>query len=157
MHFPPLLRVATIEEYRAHYEREYCREPLLTFDGIPVWFSKSRFHHAFYESSRRDGRKDTFSRARAERMAWIMATLKDPCAELYQGWLARRRRYEPRRRVAVVCDDYVVVIALGRRRDGQVKGEFVTAFQASSDSIKKIRRSPRWTAVCLHWGKKKGR
>ncbi len=32
----------------------------VTFDGIKVFFSKDKFDHAFFESTKRNGVKDTF-------------------------------------------------------------------------------------------------
>lgn len=61
MALPPLVRYATVAEYRSHYDRVYCRGNILTFDGIRVYFAASKFGHVFYESTARDDRKDVFS------------------------------------------------------------------------------------------------
>jgi hypothetical protein len=139
---PPLVKYKTEAEYEIHYLREYCKNPVLTFDNIPVYFGKHKFKHSFCESSKRDGCKDQFSSIRAERIDWIKATLQDPQAILYQGWDKKRKSYDNSRRVAVVYGDYVVVIEIkdvGKSR----KAEFVTAYVADN-SISKIISSPRW-------------
>ena len=144
MSFPPLVYYKTESEYFRHYEKIYCTGPILTFDGVPVWFRKSLFSHAFFESSHRDDRKDKFSETRAQRIDWIKATLQNPNATLYCGWDKSKRKYNPRWRVSVVYDNYVVVIELSGKHDGTLKGEFRTAYVADN-SIGKIRSSPKWT------------
>jgi hypothetical protein len=81
---------ASEAECRAHFERIYCQGPITTFDVIMVRFRKKHFEHCFFESSGRNGIKDTFSPPRAERIDWIKAALEDPMSELYYGvihWL----------------------------------------------------------------------
>ncbi len=56
---PPLLKLADQAAYRAHYERT-LRGNIVTHDGIPVFFRRDRFEHAFFESSDRRGRKTCF-------------------------------------------------------------------------------------------------
>ncbi len=142
MHYPPLVCYKTEVEYRIHFERVYCQQPILTFDGVLVRFRKDRFDHCFYESTRRNHVKDAFSRMRAERIDWIEAGLQDPNTKLYVGWDSKRKRYDKRHRVIVVVGDYVVVI----RIIGNKKAEFVTAYVADSAStLAKIKRSPIWT------------
>jgi hypothetical protein len=48
--------------------------------------------------------------------------------------------------VAVVYEDFVVVVAMGLKLDGSLKANFVTCYQADN-SIGKIRRSPVWSRV----------
>ncbi|MBZ5555224.1 MAG: hypothetical protein LAO21_21135 [Acidobacteriia bacterium] len=141
---PPLVIYPTEEDYRRHYERFYCTAPVVTFDGISVRFSKGRFVHCFYESSKRNSIKDRFSRVRAERIDWIKATLQDPKAELYQGWDKGKSRYDPTWRVSVVYDSYVVVLQIRKEKDGISRAEFKTAYVADN-SIDKIRKGPEWT------------
>jgi hypothetical protein len=139
--YPPLVCYGTISEYRVHYERDYCQEPIITFDGISVRFRKSRFEHFFYESTQRNQVKDAFSMARAERIDWIKATLQDPDAELYVGWDGKKKRHDPNHRVALVAGDYVVIIRLSSNQTAQ----FVTAFVADSlSTLAKIKGSPKW-------------
>lgn len=149
MALPPLLHYETPTEYRVHYERVYCRGNIQTFDGIRVYFSASKFGHAFYESSLWDGYKDVFSKVRAQRIDWIKATLEHPDAALFEGWDKVSRQYDAKRRVAVVYEDFVVVIAMRLKSDGSLKANFVTCYQADN-SIKKIRSSPQWSrAECV--------
>jgi hypothetical protein len=103
----------------------------------------------FYESSGRDGRKDVFSPARAQRIDWIKFTLEHPNADLFEGWDKVARRHDSTRRVAVVYEDFVVVVAMGLKLNGSLKANFVTCYQADN-SIGKIRQSPIWSReVCL--------
>ncbi|MFC3101999.1 hypothetical protein [Altererythrobacter lauratis] len=150
MPLPPLLQLPDEAAYRQHFIGTYCREAIETHDGIRVFFRQNQFDHAFYESTNRDGAKDAFSWVRAERMNWIDATLTDPAAVRYQGWVARTRSYDPARRVDLLYEDFVVVLALGLNRDGALRANFVTCFQADN-SVAKIRTSPLWTREdCLH-------
>lgn len=149
MALPPLVHYATVGEYRSHYEDVYCRGNIQTFDDIRVHFGASKFGHVFYESTARDGRKDAFSPVRAQRLDWIKATLEHPKASLFAGWDKASRQYDATRRVAVVYEDFVVVVAMGLKRDGSLKANFVTCYQADN-SIGKIRRSPAWSRTeCL--------
>lgn len=146
---PPLVHYETPTGYRLHYERIYCRGNIQTFDGIRVYFGTDRFSHAFYESTARDGYKNAFSQVRAERIDWIKATLDNPEATLFEGWDRFSRQYDATRRVAVVYEKFVVVIAMRLRRDRSLKANFMTCYQADN-SIEKIRRSPRWSRdICL--------
>lgn len=143
MAYPELVCYGEVEAFRAHFERVYCRGPLLTFDAISVRFQKRDFDHCFYESSRRDGVKDTFSRQRAERIDWIAAALKDGLADLFVGWDNKKKRYDRSRRVTLVVDDYVVIIRL----TGPKRARFVTAFVADSPrTLERIKKGPKWNA-----------
>jgi hypothetical protein len=86
-----------VAQYRSHYERVYCPGNIKTFDGIRVFFGASKFGHMFYESSARDGRKDVFSPARAQRIDWIKSTLERPKADLFEGWDKASRAYDATR------------------------------------------------------------
>jgi hypothetical protein len=144
---PTLTLYATPAEYKQHYEKNYCREKIFTFDGIRVYFRQTKFGHAFYESSARDGKKDRFSKTRAERIGWIRATLENPEAELYQGWNKDGKVYDGSRRVSVVYEDFIVVIRINKT-DSQGKpftADFITAYVADKSSIGKIRNSPKWS------------
>ena len=144
MAYPPMVQYRTVNEYRAHYERVYCRGPITTFDNIQVRFRKNCFDHCFFESTQRDQTKDQFSTVRAKRIDWIKAALQDRNAELYVGWDKKRKRYDNSHRVTVVARDYVVVIRL----TGRGKARFVTAYVADSAStINRIRSSPKWRAT----------
>lgn len=145
MENPPLLVLETVAEYKEHYELNYQRAEIITFDGIRVYFSESKFVHAFYEN--RDGKsgaKNQFSHKRAERMDWIKLTLYHRDAEIYKGWNKDCKKYEKTRRVSVVYDDFVVVIELSLKKSGELKGNFITCYVADK-SIEKIRQSPLWS------------
>lgn len=154
---PGLLILETETEYLEYFRKEYCRNRIITFDGIRVYFRENRFFHAFYESTNRDGRKDQFSKIRAQRMEWIRATLENANSDLYQGWDKHKRRYDPGRRVCVVYEDFVVILQMRLKANGELKAEFVTCYQADN-SIGKIKRSPKWLKEnCLEALKQKGR
>ena len=137
----PLLCLPSPNDYRKYYEKKYCSRRIVTFDNIHVRFRKNQFDHCFFESSKRNKVKDIFSLKRAQRIDWIDYALKDPNAELYIGWDNKRKRNDSRRRVAVVANDYVVVIRLTSRKSA----EFVTAYIADSrKTIASIRQSPIW-------------
>ena len=139
MPYPSLARHKTEAQYRAHFERVYCSGAIVTFDGIPVRFKKKDFDHAFYESTL--SKDDAFSRKRAQRIDWIKAALEDPKSERYLGWDNKRKRYDRRRRVALVTGDYVVVIGISSKGNGR----FITAFVADSGrTVQMIRQNPKW-------------
>lgn len=140
---PPFVQYNTPAEYKTHYEVHYCQRPITTFDGIKIFFPKHKFGHAFYESSQRNGIKDTFSDERAKRINWIKDTLENPNADLYQGWDKESKVYLPHRRVSVVYGDFAVIIGLSLNKNGELKGNFITCYEADN-SIGKIRNSPLW-------------
>jgi len=141
---PPLLRLPDEAAYRRHYVQQYCNSAIETHDGIRTHFKPRTFGHAFYESTKRDGVKDVFSRERAERMNWIAATLSDPVAIRCQGWIARRRSNDPARRVELLHGDFVVVLGFRLNRKGALKANFITCYRADIN-IGRIRASPPWT------------
>jgi hypothetical protein len=138
LEYPPLLKDKSAAEYRSLFESNYCRGPIETFDGIMVRFRKRDFNHCFFES--RKTRDDTFSIKRAERLLWIKAALKEPLAELHVGWDNKKKRAMPKRRVAIVLGDYVVVIEMTNRNTA----DFITAFIADEVALMKIRSNPKW-------------
>ena len=74
-------------------------------------------------------------------MDWIKAALQDPGAERYMGWDRKKKKHNPSRRVCVVKDNYVVVIAL-KKKGG---ADFITAYVADSGrTLNMIRKSPLW-------------
>lgn len=157
MRLPDLLIFEAEREYLTYYREEYCRKGVVTFDGIRVYFRESRFSHAFYESSNRDGRKDKFSKIRAQRVGWIRAMLENADSDLFQGWNNKRKRYDPSRRVCVVYGDFVVILKIRLKKNGALTAEFITCYQADN-SIGKIKNSPKWTKeACLDALNKKGR
>jgi hypothetical protein len=135
------------EELKELWREEYCDAEIFTFDGIRVKFYMDNFEHAFYESSKRNyikkeasyGYKDCLSAIRVEKMLWIKDTLMDPDADLFVGYDKETGTYTKSRRVAVVKNNYVVIIRLNN--NGTAK--FITAYVADN-SIEKIRKSPMW-------------
>jgi hypothetical protein len=97
-----------------------------------------------YESSHRINIKDLFSKDRSARIDWIKDTLENPDSKLYVGWDKAKKRYDSASRVAVVYEEFVVVIRITATANGTRKGQFVTAYLADN-SIGNIRGSPRWT------------
>lgn len=138
---PPLLKLVDEAAYRQHFHANYCTGAIMTYDGIPVYFDRWKFNHAFFESV--VTKDDTFSLIRAERMDWIRPTLQDVGADRFQGWNKKTKTYEPHRRVEVVHEDFVVVLQISRKLNGGLKAKFVTCYQADN-SIGMIRQSPNW-------------
>lgn len=152
---PELLILACEMKYQEYYEEEYCKCPILTHEGIPIYFSKYKFDHAFYESSDRRGANDVFSNVRAQRMGWIKEILQSPTATLYQGWNKKEKAYDPCGRVAFEYEQFVVVVRLSLKSDGSLKGNFITCYQADN-SLAKIKQSPLWDkSKCIEKLKKK--
>ncbi len=147
MTYPSLLQLNSNEEYRAQWEAHYCRQPIFTFDEIRVRFRKEDFDHAFYESTK--SKKDVFSAKRAERLHWIKIALQDPRSERFAGWDNTKKRYDQARRVTVVMENYVIVIALLLQRVNEAR--FITAYVADAigrngkpSTIDLIRSGPLW-------------
>ncbi|MFZ1708760.1 MAG: hypothetical protein WAW20_09210 [Anaerolineae bacterium] len=139
---PTLVHYATEAEYRAHYERCYCRVVIHTLDGLRVYFPRQQFDDAFFESANRRARdKSIFSLTRAERIDWIRAAIEDPAAELYLGWDRDKKVIAHGRRITLVFGNYVVVLQVSNKGN---QATFVTAYVASPDTIRKIRSNPRW-------------
>lgn len=142
---PPLIKYNSINEYRAHYVNNYCNQQIFTFDGIRVYFKQNSFDHAFFESSCRNGIKDTqLSQIRAERIDWIKATLEHKHVKILQGWDSQSKLYCPNKRVNYIYEQFIVVIYISLDKNNRLKGNFITCYQADS-SISKILRSPEWT------------
>ena len=133
-------------EYRAHFIANFTRAPLTfqTSQGhAPIYFAANQFDHAFFESTNRDGVKDVFSPARAERMDDIAVVLADRSVPRHAGWDARARAHSHARCVSIALEEFVVVVRLGLTRAGYLKGNFVTCYVADN-SIGKILASPEW-------------
>lgn len=140
---PPFLNLAlNVEKYREYFETTYCRGPLTTFDGIEVRFQRKDFDHCCFNSTRRNKDKDSFDIFRARRLGWIRETLQSSNAQLRVGWDKAKKRYDHKRRVAVIYEDYVVVIAITSPK----KARFITAYKVEEYStIEKILSGPIWT------------
>ena len=76
-------------------------------------------------------------------MSWIKLTLEHPQSDLFKGWNKVTKQYDDDRRVSVVFGDFVVVIEVSLKKDGSLKGNFITCYVADN-SIDKIRKSPKW-------------
>ena len=75
-------------------------------------------------------------------MDWIAAALRDPSAGLFYGWDNVHKKINPKRRVAVVIGNYVVIIQISHKKKNEAF--FITAFVAGSDTINKIRGGKKW-------------
>ena len=138
---PALVHLSSETEYKKYYIDKYCKNTLITFDGISVKFYEDQFEHAFYESSNKKKRnKDIFSFDRATRIDWIEYVLKNPKAELHLGWDRNKKIYNKDRRVAIISpEDYVVIIRLNNNNTAK----FITAYYADN-SASEIRKMPLW-------------
>lgn len=142
---PPLVYHRTLAEYRAHFERVYCREPLVTHDGIQVRFYMACFNHAFKVYERRK------FVLRTQRIDWIRAVLLDQHLPRYMGIDKEETQrcgsdaYNPNRFVLLAYNDtYTVIIEL-TRWIGTWEGIFITAWTVDQGIGRKIRElSPPW-------------
>ena len=139
MPHPSLVVYNNESDYRSHYERVYCKGPIVTFDRIPVRFFKRDFDHAFFETV--VNKDDTFSNLRAQRVDWIKEALVDPNSDRYVGWDGKNKRYDNNRRVTLVETDYVVIFAILKNGSGR----FITAYVANSGrTLQMIKQGPKW-------------
>lgn len=143
---PPFLDLPDEKTYLEHFLTHYCRREIKTHDGIRVFFKRETFTHAFYESSLRDNHKDQFSLRRAKRMDWIIRTLADKTAYEFQGWVTRKKNYDPTRKTAILYDTFVVIVGFSLKNDNTLKGNFITCYPAD-DSFIKIQRAPVWSRL----------
>lgn len=132
----------TEPELRQLWSETYCIAPIITFDGIEVRFYTNMFDHAFYESAEHKAKdKSILSLNRCEKMLWIKDTLLDPDALLKQGWDTKTKSYDDTRRVALVKNNYVVIILIYAYK----KARFITAFQIDDDeNLEKFKNGPEW-------------
>lgn len=140
------LTLADQQSYKDHFVKNYCQSgPIITSMGFPVYFSPSNFEHAFFESTLRNGIKDSFySPERCSRMDWVRLTLTDSAATWLQGFDKKTQSHDPWRTVCLAYDDFVVIVRLGRSAQGDLLGNFVTCFWADN-SIGLIKQAPAWT------------
>ena len=118
---PPLLILADEAAYQQHFVAKYCAGPLMTHDGIPVYFKRHAFYHAFFDTVVH--KDDTFSQLRAERMDWIEATLTDAQTNRLQGYLSKTKQHDPIRRMELRFQNFIVVLIMGLAQDGTLKGQ----------------------------------
>ena len=124
-------------EMREIWKNEYCKKPIETFDGVLVRFYEDMFDHCFFESANRKAKdKSILSLNRLEKMLWIKSVLQDKDAVLKKGWDNVEKIYFKDRRVAIVKDNYVVII----RFTGVLKAKLTTAFE--KNDIENILESP---------------
>ncbi len=124
-------------EMREIWKNEYCKKPIETFDGVLVRFYEDMFDHCFFESANRIAKdKSILSLNRLEKMLWIKSVLQDKDAVLKKGWDNVEKIYFKDRRVAIVKDNYVVII----RFTGVLKAKLITAFE--KNDIENILESP---------------
>lgn len=125
------------QEMRKLWKEEYCLAEIETFDGVKVKFYEDMFDHCFYESNNRKKKdKSILSLNRLEKILWIKETLQDGDAILKKGWNTDEKEYYKDRRVAIVKDNYVVII----RFTGVLKAKLVTAYE--KNDIENILQSP---------------
>ena len=131
------------EELRRIWSDCYCRKPIQTFDQIEVSFYATMFDHCFFESANRLKKdKSILSYNRLERIYWIKDALEDPDSIRKVGWDSNKRKYDVTRRVALVKDNYLVVILIYAEK----KARFITAYEIdNAENLDKILRSPDWT------------
>lgn len=134
----------TEEELREIWFETYCAGDVMIFtlDGVLVKFYEDQFDHCFYESANRRKRdKSILSYNRLEKIYWIKDTLEDPDAILNSGWLRDQQTYNNSRRLALVKENYVVVIRFTKAE----KAKFITAYEITdAESLEKVIASPDW-------------
>ncbi len=132
----------TEDELRLIWSKEYCEKPIITFDGIAVHFFSRMFDHCFYESDNRRAKdKNILSYNRLEKIYWIKNALTDPDSKLKIGWDSKSKSYNHSKRVAIVKDNYIVVILIYRQNSAR----FITAFEVNDEeNLKKILKGPDW-------------
>lgn len=124
-------------ELRQIWKDTYCSCDIETFDKVQVRFYEDMFDHSFYESSGRlNNDKSILSFNRLEKIYWIKDTLQDPDAILKKGWDSDNKCPFKDRRVAIVKDNYVVII----RFVGLLRAKFVTAYE--KNDIENILQNP---------------
>ena len=150
---PPFLDLPDEKAYLEHFLTHYCRRVIKTHEGIRIFFQKDTFFHAFYESNMSD--KDQFSLRRAKRMDWIIHTLTDKTACAFQGWVTKKKDYDPTRKTAMLYKPFVVIVGFSLNNNNLLKGNFITCSPAD-DSFIKIQRAPVWSrSECIRVLKEK--
>ncbi len=130
-------------ELRDLWQEEYCNAAVFTFDNLEIRFYPDMFDHAFYESQNHKQKdKSLLSLNRCEKMLWIKDTLRDPEALLKQGWLKDKKVYTNSRRVAMIKNNYVVIIQIV----SQSRARFITAYEIEDeDNLSKFINGPNWS------------
>jgi hypothetical protein len=101
------------------------------------------FKHAFFESyNRQEKDKSILSLNRCEKMFWIKDALEDSSAILKQGWINKTKTYDNNRRVALVKENYVVIILIYSVK----KARFISAYEINNvNNLKLFLGGPHWT------------
>ena len=130
------------QEMRKLWKEEYCLAEIETFDGVKVKFYEDMFDHCFYESNNRNKKDKTIlSLNRLEKILWIKDTLQDADAIFKKGWDTQGKKHYTDRRVAIVKDNYVVIILVFKDK----KARFMTAYEVTDDeNLELIIKSPNW-------------
>ena len=132
-------------QLRSLWKEIYCdvTKPIFTFDNILVKFYEDMFDHCFYESkSRVQKDKSILSLNRLEKLLWIKDTLEDTTSLLKQGWDKDKKKYVANRRVALVKDNYVVIISINKLK---TQARFITAYEIQNDNkVENIKIAPDW-------------
>ncbi len=142
----PLLDISKKNEkyYRKIWKENYCNSENLiyTFDNIRVKFYEDMFDHAFFESANRKMKdKSILSFKRLKKMLWIKDVLNDANAIVKQGWMRDKKKYTRSRRVALVKDNYIVIIRIINLNTAK----FLTAYEIdNNENLNKILNSPDW-------------
>ena len=135
------------EDLRKIWREEYCEQDIFTFDKVQVKFYEDMFDHAFFESANRvEKDKSVLSLNRLEKIHWIKATLQDKDAILKKGWDTKNKVYFDDRRVAIVKDNYIVII----RFTGILKAKFITAYEKGD--VENILKSPDFERTEKYFG-----
>jgi hypothetical protein len=140
--------------YRKVYIETYVRDvegkeiKIYDWNGKRVHFNARTFDHAFSESSDyrfSDGNHDiSFSKQRARCILWIKEALKASAGTI-ERWNQTRNdsRGRPRqRRLLLVVEEQYVIILQVRDKDHEL--EFITAFTADKNYIKRIKLKGGW-------------
>jgi hypothetical protein len=135
------------EDLRKIWREEYCEQDIFTLDEVQVKFYEDMFDHAFFESVNRiEKDKSVLSLNRLEKIHWIKETLQDKDAILKKGWDTKNKVYFEDRRIAVVKENYVVII----RFTGLLKAKFITAYE--KDDVENILKSPDFEKTEKYFG-----
>lgn len=135
-------------DLRQLWKEVYCETEIITFDNVLVKFYEDMFDHVFFESADRiEKDKSILSYNRLEKMLWIKDVLMDSTAILKMGWNTKDKEYFKDRRLAIVKDNYVVII----RFTGLFKAKLVTAYEKTD--IDNILDSPDFERNEKYFGK----
>jgi len=142
------LELGNEQAYLDYFYKYFIRQEIFTFDGIRIYFRKSHFYHAFFETN--VAHKDCFSLDRARHMPDILTILQSPVSICRCGWNNREQRHDYHRRVSYLLGTFLVVVLLSRNKQtGVVTGEFITCFEADEITFSRIQKDPIWNASMI--------